>query len=309
MAFGSFSHFSPVEMLSEGDGSSDFTVYGPNGELITPGIDLYSEKDDPVSALKQANEDYRRLVTQNGDTSKFEINQARRRVDLLERNVQSTIEMMSPQEAQQFSWDDWNQKPGHHTPQQQRTEAEVRNVEISPSDFDTLYQQKRQQEVDSLRELARKQQSAADEFVRDARLAPYYNDALVEFQRIDKLMGSAPFEEKIQALHATVGDWIGRGWAPRNPYDPKKPLGGIPIGGQSGMGPGGMPLVGDNRYRPDEQGIRGQVGFYSDEQRRADADHDRQARIQDLEARKSSLHGGGEGKTYEEYFRAPSRRE
>lgn len=309
MAFGSLPGVYPIGMLPEEE-TSDFPMYGPHGELLTPGIDPYSEQEeDPVAALRQANEDFRRLAQPEREASKYELNQAKRRIDLLEKNVQSTIERIPVTEHQQnFSWDDWNVKPGQSATPQQPMEAEAR-VEMNPTDFDTLYQRKRQQEVEAVRDLSRKQQQAADEFVRDARLAPYYNDALVEFQRIDKLMGNAPFEEKIQALHATVGDWISRGWSPRNPYDPKKPMGGIPVGGQNGMGPGGMPLVGDNRFRPDEQGVRGQVGFYSDDQRRADAEHDRRARIHDLEARKSSMHGGGEAKTYEEYFRVPSRKE
>ena len=62
----------------------------------------------------------------------------------------------------------------------------------------------------------------------------------------------------------------------------------------------GATVGSDNRFRPDEQNIRGQVGFYSDEQRRADAEHDRRARIQDLETRKMR---GQDGMTYDEYFR------
>lgn len=294
--------------------TNDFPLYGPNGEIVSPGSGDFQStpEEDPIDALKRANEELRQVMNQEREASKFEINQAKRRVDFLEKHVQMAINQIpnSTQDPQnqQFSWDAWNQKPGQTS--EQPTQKEEPNVAISPSDFDALYQQKRQQEAESFRELSRKQQQAADEFIRDPRLAPYYFDALVEFQRLDALMPGASFDDKMKALHATVGDWISRGWAPRNPFDPKKMGGGIPVGGQqNGIGPGGIPLVGDNRFRPDEQGVRGQVGFYSDEQRRADAEHDRKARIQDLEARKAHPHGGTDAKTYEEYFRPGSRKE
>jgi hypothetical protein len=283
-------------------GGSDFPIFGPDGLPVSSGGDSENPRD-PVEELRRANEELRQMVQQERQASKHELNDAKRRVEALQQQVKSVIDLIPspdpPAAAQQdgFSWDAWNVKPGQK-PQPSAKKEEDPNVAISPADFDALYQKKRAEEVDSLRELARKQQEAADQFVRDPRLAPYYNDALVEFQRLDSLMPGKSFEEKMAALHATVGDWISRGWAPRTPYDPKKPGGGIPVGGQnmSGGATGGS----DNRFRPDEQNIRGQVGFYSDEQRRADAEHDRRARIQDLETRKMR---GQDGMTYDEYFR------
>lgn len=303
MAFGNLPGIS-VLGVEQNDtyGSNDFPIFGPDG------LPVSSERDpedapDPVEQLRKANEELRQMVHQERAASKHELNDAKRRVEALQQQVKSVIDLIpskdppAPPQQDGFSWDAWNVKPG----QQQQSPAkkeEDPNVAISPADFDSMYQKKRQEEMDNLRELARKQQEAADVFVRDPRMAPYYNDALVEFQRLDALMPGKSFEEKMAALHATVGDWISRGWAPRNPYDPKKPGGGIPVGGQNvpGGGSGGS----DNRFRPDEQNIRGQVGFYSDDQRRADAEHDRRARIQDLEARKGR---GQDGMTYDEYFR------
>lgn len=255
---------------------------------------MFPWAEDPISALRQENENLRQMMHQERTPSKYELNGAKRRVQTLQEQVKTVVNNISSAGTQepQFSWDSWKSQTPETTPS---SPPQQEAAPIAPSDFDTLYQKKRVQEITYLQELSKKQQQAADEFIGNPQLAPYYNDALVEFQRIDQMMSGRPFEEKMRALHSTVGDWISRGWAPRQPFDPKRPMGGIPTGGQSGGG--------DNRFRPDEGGAAGQVGFYTDEMRRADAEHDRKARTMDLEARKAEPHGGSDALTYDEYLK------
>lgn len=299
----------------------DIPIYGPNGEVIDPGT-LNApdpEPQDPMASLRTANEELQALKASDSAT-KHELNQALRRVQTLETQLQHTLKLLPTQEEpstpasgsppeNDFSWGAWNRRPGESPPskppQQQpapktTTPTGEQDMAISPEEFQRQYNEQRQREIQAENEVRQKLQSAADKFVADPRLAPYYTDALDEFNRLAGIMRGASVDDVLNALNATVNDWISRGYSPRRPFDPKRPGGGIPTGGQQ-MGPGGVPMVGDNRFRPDEQGMTGNVGFYSDEQRKADADHDRKARQMDLEVRKS--YGTfGDGKTYEQYF-------
>lgn len=314
--FGSLPGISGVHLLggaasaleTDDERSFDIPIYGPTGELLEPGnFDSAPSEPDPMEALRRANSELESLKSSE-TTTKHELNQALRRVQTLETQLQKTLELVPRQEetkqdsTPEYDWGSWNRRSGE-TPKpqatpQQKTPEEGSDMAIDPSQFDQLYQDRRTKEIMAEQEVRQKLQQAADKFVGDSRLSPYYNDALVEFNRLQQLMPGSTVDQVLGALNTTVNDWISRGWKPRNPYDPKRAQGGIPTGGQQ-MGAAGIPMVGDNRFRPDEQGSA--VGFYSDEQRTQDANSDRRARQQDLEARKT--YGmAPDAKTYEEYF-------
>lgn len=172
---------------------------------------------------------------------------------------------------------------------------------MTPEQIKELVRQEREQAEreaqQSYLQRRQKEEEATKQFLSNPQLKPWMNDALREYQFLQQIAPGAPVETHLQTVMTKINANIASGLKPQTPFDDRQLQGGGIPGQRHG---GSSPGVGDARFRPDEQGSV--LGFYSDEQRKADAAEDIRARQMDLDYRKNAPYNGGAGTSYESFY-------
>lgn len=278
-------------------------ILGPDGSPVSPAAPA-----DPVEELRQANLRMQEELRSLKSGYDQEVRSLKTELESTKQQFRRTVEEApspAPEDDgawnQQSSW--WGVPPSRTAEPTSRRDAPPHETKASddmtPEEIKELVRREREQ-ADRDAQTAylqrrQKEEEATKQFLGNPTLKPWMNDALREYQFLQNLAPNAPVESHLQTVMAKINANISAGLKPQQPFDERQMQGG----GIPGQGHGGV-MVGDKRLRPDEQGAA--LGFYSDEDRRADAAEDIRARQMDLDYRKNAPYNGGQGTSYEKFY-------
>lgn len=309
-------------MIGDGDGLSQIGMLGTtlsagprwdSNEILGPDGSPVSSTPppapDPMSEVQRLREELHNLKSGYDQ----QVRSLKTELESTKQQFRTTVESTPTPEPEPE--DDWNRQtswwgvpspkvqnstPHNGHPERVSSGATKEMDDMTPEQIKELVRQEREQ-ADRDAQAAylqrrQKEEEATKQFLSNPSLKPWMNDALREYQFLQQLAPNAPVEAHLQTVMQKINANIGAGLKPQVPFDDRQMQGG----GIPGQSHGGVPLVGDKRYRPDEQGSV--LGFYSDEDRKADAAEDIRARQMDLEYRKQAPYNGGQGTTYEQFY-------
>lgn len=194
-----------------------------------------------------------------------------------------------------------NQNPQSLTGATQQPEAQQ-----SPKPVEPGLPQTREELAKFMQEERAKEEHARQVFTEDyvkklnalseqfmaTEYAPYMPVAMAHFKQVQKANPLLPPQEIYDMTLEYVASMKKMGVAPP-PSPSTQSFAGVPSGGQN------VPLLGDSRFRGDEQGFRNNIGFYSEEERKQDAENYVNARKRERDYQKSR---GDVGQLAKDYY-------